>query len=72
MVAIGLHKEDNSHCFVCGNKRTNGKFELPGMVFNELEGKPFICSKCLFERVAGVPARWGEGFINEYRKFFNV
>lgn len=73
MVAIKADAKDESYCFICGNRRKLDKeFELPGMIFNELEGKPFICSKCLFERIVGQPARWNEEFIGEYRKFFNV
>lgn len=47
------------HCIKCKAQRKISKsYFLPGIMFNNLEGQPFICERCYFEYVTGLTNDW--------------
>jgi hypothetical protein len=54
-------KGTSRKCGNCGTTAASG--ELHGMVFNALEGTPFICERCI-ARYFGIDAGWNEAVLS--------
>lgn len=50
-------------CRVCG------ELSDMGLVFNELSCQPFVCSRCVFEKLTGERREFGEGWLKDRNPF---
>lgn len=54
----------NRSCHLCRDTSNNPGFETPGIVFNFLKGRPFLCERCIFKNICGEDALWDDAFVN--------
>jgi hypothetical protein len=59
-----LKKNKKRICINCGSWCNNSSISAPGIIFNFLEGKPFICEKCIFKILMnGSDIEWDKEII---------